>query len=111
MFPVVLVFSDLAMASSPWKQIAKKKAVLWILFVGLLLLWLEWRYLIVGSALGTGENYYFQDRGFWISKLTMARFVVYHYLWPLLTGLNLRVDFARPSFATLGSPTNPRSDE
>ena len=100
-----LVASDAALSKRSLRDTARERAMVWIAYFGTLFLYLEWRYLIIGSVTDTGSVPYFTDQHPLVILLTMAEFVMRHYFVPLVTGLGLCADYTRPQVLD-ASPAN-----
>jgi tetratricopeptide (TPR) repeat protein len=98
-FLPVLIVTDLVLAEKSWKETGRERFLLWVVYGGALGLYLEWRYLLFGKALATGAIPYFSSQPLIIIALTMAKFILKHYLMPLFIGVGFCAEFTRPVIA------------
>jgi Flp pilus assembly protein TadD len=101
-FLPVLIASDYVVRRQSWKDLLKSRGLLWIAYGGAILLFLEWRYCILGSATNAGGIPYFLFRDHLTIAFTMAKFTVLHYLKPLVLGTGLCADYTRPALPDAG---------
>jgi len=104
-FPLALILSDVFSQPGRWEKIVRHRAATWAMFIMILLLYLEWRHFLLGGAFTTGGIPYFSQQNELIVLLTMSRFLLSGYLWPMASGIGLRADYSRPSFAD-AAPTD-----
>jgi len=95
----VLILTDYVIYKTSWKTLANERLLVWVAYAGALLLYLEWRYLIIGSITNAGGIPYFISQNGLEIYLTMARFILFHYLRPLVLGIGLCADYTRPALA------------
>jgi hypothetical protein len=93
----VLILSDYVVQHKSWRELAHERLLIWTAYGGTLLLYLEWRHFIVGSLFTSNSVPYFESQGLSIRLLTMARFMVLHYVKPMLMGWGLCADYTRPA--------------
>jgi hypothetical protein len=98
----VLIVSDLALSSKTYKETVPERTRVWIVYGGVLFLYLEWRSLILGKVLSVGAVPYFTSQSGLVVLLTMSKFVFQHYLKPLVLGIGFCVDYTRPSLPDVG---------
>jgi hypothetical protein len=102
-FLPVLLVSDYVIYQIPWRLLCRKRLLVWTTYFGVLLLYLEWKHFIIGSIANAGTIPYFDTHSVLITSLTMAKFVVTHYLKPLILGISLCADFTRPALADVNA--------
>jgi protein O-mannosyl-transferase len=93
-----LVLSELARGDT-FRTTLRERWPVWTIVAIILLLFLEWRFVLLGRALSAGAVGYFAGRPKIVVALTMAKFFAVHYVGPLLTGRGIPADFTRPTFA------------
>ncbi len=71
----------------------KRRPALWFSFAVVLVLYLQWRYLITGAVFKTGGTPYFQEASTLTVWLTMAQFLWTGYIIPAITGLGLQAEY------------------
>lgn len=104
-FPAVLVLGEAFRRQGPWKELIRKRLLVWLTVFGMLAVYLAWRQAILGTALHTGSPY-FPDSSRLVILLTMAKFFFSGWLAPMVSGLGLCADYSRPVFpdASAGDP-------
>ncbi len=96
-FLLVLFISDYVTYKKPWKALFQERLIVWVACAGTLFLYFEWKYFVLGTVANVGGIPYFTSQNFLTIGLTMAKFVVEHYLKPLILGISLCADYTRPS--------------
>ena len=51
----VLIASDTVLSRKPWRFIVQQRFLIWVAYAGSLLLYLQWRYCIIGSIFDSGS--------------------------------------------------------
>src|SRR5262249_14882042 len=82
-----------------WKTLFHERLLIWVSLSGVLFLYLEWKYLLFRHIASAGGIAYFDTQNLGTAILTMAKFIVWHYLKPLILGISFCADFTRPAFA------------
>src|SRR5262249_48623531 len=96
-FLPALIATDYVVYKKSWKGLTRQRSMVWLAMGGTLFIYLEWKYLVLGSIANAGGVPYFVSTGPFTFLLTMAQFTVLHYLKPLILGIGFCADYTRPS--------------
>ncbi len=100
-FPAAWVLGELFTRWASAAEVARRRGAAWLAAFGVLLVYLEWRALILGSALVVGLPYFTSQRPL-IVALTMSKFLLRGWLAPMAVGLGQCADYSRPVFPDAG---------
>lgn len=93
MFPAVLALWDRALGRASLRDPERRSAYAWLaLLTGAYLLL---RTAVLGRPFELGFDY-FGGQAYLVRLLSMSRFALVHYLFPMATGLGLRTDYSQP---------------
>lgn len=104
-FPAAWIIGEIFLRRGSFKKLLHDRLIVWLCAFGVLLFYLSWRHSILGSAFVVGRPY-FSGQPRLVVFLTMAKFLFKGWLVPMVTGLGLCADYARPGFPD-ASPTDP----
>lgn len=96
-FLPILFLSDYVTHQKPWKTLFRGRLLVWVVYAGVVVMYLEWKYLMLGTLADVGGFPYFDTQHFFTIGLTMSKFVMEHYVKPLILGISFCADYTRPS--------------
>lgn len=100
-FPAALVLGEVFGHRGSMSELVRSRLLVWLQVFGVLLLYLSWRNSILGSVFFVGTPY-FSTQSPMAVTLTMAKFLLRGWIWPMATGLGLCADYSRPGFPDAG---------
>ncbi len=93
LFPIFLAAADACLYRVPFHLPPRRRVYFGL--AGVAGLYLLLRQAVLGHGLQAGRDY-FSGAGYLTRLLTMSRFYFEHYLVPMVTGLRIQFDYARP---------------